>query len=223
MLSPQEINDLQGTRLSEVAPWESYDNELTGPKMSPELMAQVAEYAQKRYQDAPVSSETKEILAEQKEINNEIAKQYNWLPQAEYEDEEPRIGRVLDFAKFITILRNSGINCHYRQHPQPDKAVLWVSKDGLQQAKVAAWVQINGPMPEYELVNFDDHGVIVNTRRRGWRTVILQMILKGMITEELANKAFGPAKGPASHRFNSMLYEWRNRKIQVTEGEKINE
>lgn len=211
----QEILQSQGTRLSNTAPWESYDQEMGGPKMTPELAAQVAEYAQKHYgNDGKVSNQTKEILHEQQEINQEIAKQYSWLPQAEYEDEEPRIGRVLNHAEFISMLRNAGVCCHYRQHTMPDKATLYVSKNGFT-AEVACWVQINGPMPEYELVNFDDKGVVVNTRRRGWRTCLLQMILKGMITEEQAEKHFGKAKGPASHRFNSLLYEWRNRKIEV--------
>jgi hypothetical protein len=57
MPTQQEIQKSQGTRLSETAPWESYDSEL-GVPMSPELAVEVAEYAQKRYQDAPISSET---------------------------------------------------------------------------------------------------------------------------------------------------------------------
>ena len=51
--SMQEIQKAQGTRLSETSPWDSYENELTGQKMSPELAAQVADYAQKLTRRCP--------------------------------------------------------------------------------------------------------------------------------------------------------------------------
>jgi hypothetical protein len=213
MPTSQEIQALQGTRLSERAPWESYSEEM-GVQMTPELAAQVAEYAQKRYEDAPVGSETKEVLAQLHEENVALSKEYQWLSPEEYADEDARIGRLLSFVDLITMLRKAGVKCFYRQHIHPDKAVLWVINNRSEEA-LAAWVQISGLMPEYEFVNFDDKGVVTTTKRRGWRTVLLQMILKGMITEDTVNEHFGRATGPASHRYNSMLYEWRNRRLEV--------
>lgn len=202
----------QGTRLSEKAPWETYAAEMD-LKMSPELEAAVNEYAERRYEEGETSNQNKELLAEQRENNQEIAKQYQWLSEEEYKDQDARIGRLMSYADLITKLRKAGIRCHYRQHMHDDKATLYVIQNG--EEKFAAWVQISGLMPEYEFVNFDERGVVLNTRRRGWRTVLLQMILKGFITEELAQKVFGPAQGPASKRYNATLYAIRNRQAKA--------
>jgi len=209
MPTTQEIQKSQGTRLSETAPWDSYDNEL-GCNMSPELAAQVAEYAEKRYTDSKVDGQTQERLAQLEEQNRDNAKQYQWLTPEEYADYEARIGIVINHEQFITLLRKHGLTCHYKQHPHPDKAVLWVSKDAFTSPEVAAWVQI-GQMPELSLMNFDKYGSPLAEKRRGWRTVLLQMILKGLITEEKANKIFGrPRQDEAFARYNSILKAFRD-------------
>lgn len=213
MPNAQEIQSLQGTRLSERAPWESYNDEM-GVQMNPELAADVAAYAQRRYEDAPVSSQTQEVLAQLQEENRALSKEYQWISEEEYKDEDPRVGRLLSYADFINILRKADIRCFYREHIHPDKAVLWVV-NSMGEEVLAAWVQISGLMPEYEFVNFDDKGVVTTTKRRGWRTVLLQMCLKGLITEVAIDKHFGKATGPASHRFNSMMYEVRNRRVKA--------
>jgi hypothetical protein len=206
----QEIQASQGTRLQETAPWESYDSELTGPKMTPELAAQVAEYAQKRYQDAPVSSQTQEVLAESREINEEIAKQYQWLMPEDYSDVEARVGRVMDHAEFITKLRQASIPCYYTQHPHADKLTLLWQPNGVEQLEVACWVQF-GKMPELSIMNFDQYGAPLAERRRGWRTPLLQLILKGIITEDKANEVFGkPRLDKAFDKYNSTLQAFRN-------------
>lgn len=208
--SMQEIQATQGTRLSDVAPWESYDQELAGPKMSPELANQVAAYAQQRYKDAPLSSESQEVLAENKEINEALAKQYQWINPDDYADIEARVGRVMDHAEFITKLRQAGVHCYYVQHPHPDKATLLWTKAGCDKPEVACWVQL-GQMPELSIMNFDEHGAPLAERRRGWRTPLLQLILKGIITEEKANQVFGkPRQDKAFDRYNSTLQAFRN-------------
>jgi hypothetical protein len=205
----QEIQKTQGTRLSETAPWQSYDDEM-GTKMTPQLAAQVAEYAQKHHHDGPVSSQTKELLAEQRELNDELARQYQWVTPEEYANQEERVGRVMHSSELITLLRKSGLNCFYREHPHPDKVTLLVSVNG-GPLEVAAWSQY-GMMPELSMFNFDDHGVPLAEKRRGWRTVTLQLILKGLLTEEKANKVFGkPGVSAAFSRYNGLLYEWRKR------------
>ena len=208
-ITAEEIQKLQGTRLQEKAPWESYDDEL-GTRMSPELAEQVAEYSLKHYQDAPESNQSKEILAELKEGNEENSRQYQWLTPEEYENQEERIGRVLHSSEFITLLRKCGVSCWYRQHPHPDKAVLLVSVNG-GPLEVGAWVQL-GNMPELSLMNFDRYGVPLAEKRRGWRTVTLQLIMKGMLNEDKANKILGrPGNSKAFSRYNTTLHSWRNR------------
>lgn len=209
MPTVQEIQSLQGTRLSDVSPWESYDAELNGPKVSQELAAEIAEYAGKRHPDK-VSNQTQEILAENQEINEGIAKQYQWIDPKDYKDVEARIGRVMSHAEFITKLRQAGVHCWYVQHPHPDKVTLLYQCQGLDKPEVACWSQF-GQMPELSIMNFDQYGAPLAERRRGWRTCLLQIILKGILTEEQANKTFGkPRQDAAFDRYNSLLMAFRN-------------
>jgi len=213
----QEIQKAQGTRLSEVAPWESYDAELSGPKMTPELAAQVAAYAESRYEDAPVSSESQEVLAESQEINEDIAKQYQWLDPKDYADIEARIGRVHDHKWLINGLRSLGKTVFYREHPHADKLTLLYARNSNADLEVACWVQY-GQMPELSIMNFDRYGAPLAERRRGWRTVLLQLILKSIITEEEANRVFGqPRTDPAFDRYNSLVKAFRLADLGVTE------
>lgn len=199
----------QGTRLSEKSPWESYAAEMETP-MTADLAAAVADYAERRYEEEP-SNQTKEELCRQKEANDELSEQYQWIKPEEYEDIRPRIGRVMSHAEFITLLRKAKVRCWYRDHVHHDKAVLLAQKFH-EEPEVACWVQL-GLMPELSIMRFDEHGVPLNERRRGWRTPLLQLILKGYITEEKANEVFGrPKSTDAYARYNRTLFGFRNRK-----------
>lgn len=202
-----EVQDVQSQ-----APWESYNDELT-EKLDPKLEAEVAAYAQRRHDSS--SAQNKEELHRQQELNNSIAKQYQWISPSEYQDEGPRVGRVMGYDQFIGTLREKcGVKCWYRQHPHADKLTLVYSDpDGMTQPQVGCWAQ-NGMMPEFSFVRFDEHGVPVDEKRRGWRTCLLQLILKGVVSEAVAHKAFGPARGPAAERYNQILYDWRNKRTE---------
>lgn len=206
-----ENTALTGTHQSSRAPWETYAAEMD-TRMSPQLAAAVSEYAERQYDDTMSSNQAKEELHRQREINDEIAKEYQWLQPEEYTDLVPRIGTVMTHEKFITSLRKAGIVCFYTQHPHIDKAVLLVDRQRFYVGplEVACWVQ-QGQMPELSIMNFDEHGAPLAERRRGWRTCLLQMILKGLISEEKANKVFGEPKTiRAFHRYNSTLQSFRN-------------
>lgn len=206
-----EQQGLTGTHLSERAPWETYAAEMD-TRMSPQLAAAVAEYSERIHDYTSSSNQTKEELHRQREINDEIAKEYQWVRPEEYEDIAPRIGKVMTHAAFITNLRKAGVVCWYRQHPHADKAVLLVNRNRFYDdpLELACWVQ-QGQMPELSIMNFDEHGAPLAERRRGWRTCLLQMILKGLITEEKANAVFGrPKTIGAFRRYTSTLQAFRN-------------
>ena len=200
----------QGTRLDEKAPWMSWDAEMDDPSLTAELVEEIAEYAKNRYEEAQSSNESEEVLAEWKEGNDAAADDANqWIKKAEYQDEGAREGRVMSHAEFINLLRKAGVHCHYRQHPHKDKATLYWMHGGLEEK--GPWVQL-GNVPELSMMNFDEHGVPLAEKRRGWRTVLLQLILQGAITEDQANIVFGKPKLTAAFsRYNSTMYQWRNR------------
>lgn len=183
----------------EKAPWEDYGQELVG-KDDAAMEAAVERYAQNRYETA--SEETKEELARRKEENNLIAREYQWVHPSEYADRGPRIGKILHSSKLITILREMGLKCWYRQHPEPQKLTLLVLERGKRQ--VGCWLQ-GGYQTEFSIMNFDEHGVPLQEAYRGWRTVLMQLSLKGLISERQINKVFGPARGPASTRYNKFM------------------
>jgi hypothetical protein len=60
-------------------------------------------------------------------------------------------------------------------------------------------------------MNFDSQGIPLAEKFRGWRTGLLQLILKSAITERKADEIFGtPKKIAAFHRYNSTLQGFRN-------------
>lgn len=204
----QEIMAGQGTRLEETPPWMSYAAEFE-EKLSPKLEAEIAEYASHRHDSS--SNQNKEELHRQKEISDETAKQYQFLHPNEYADEGPRKGKIMHSSELINKLRNEcNVQCWYREHPQRGKITLMVHRSlGLVPPEVGCWVQL-GFMPEYSIVRFDDHGVPLDEKYRGWRTPLLQLIIKRIITEETADRVFGKAQGPASKRYRQTLHGFRN-------------
>jgi hypothetical protein len=188
------------------APWETYGDEIIG-KDSPELDAAVAEYSKHRHVKS--SQQNEELLAEWKEGNAQSAKEYQWVKPEEYADLGPRKGRILSYEQFINILRDKcKLTCFYREMGHPQKLALWVQKDGTVQPELAGWCQ-RPFMIEYEVVRFDERGIPLDSRYRGWRSVLLQMRMKEMLTEDQINKAFGRAIGPASRRYNQVMQSVR--------------
>lgn len=201
------IDAAQGTRKSAVNPWETYADELD-VKLTPELEEQISAL---QYYDK-TSHQNEEELARWKEENDSMMGEYRWCTKEEYADIQARVGRVMHSSEFITILREKlKVKCWYREHPQEGKITLVVQK-GDQVPEVGCWVR-HGYMPEYTVMGFDDHGVPVQERYRGWRTCVLQLILKQMVTEEAAHRVFGRAERSCAERYNSVLHGVRNTRI----------
>lgn len=206
---------LTGTHQSAAAPWESYAAEMT-TKHSAELEQAIADYSDRMYDTRATSNQNKEELHRQREMNEEISEQYQWARKDEYDDEAARIGTPMTHMTFINKLRSIGIECHYRQHVHLDKADLYIALTPGGEQTVQCWVQ-QGWMQELSVLNFDTYGVPLAERRRGWRTPLLQLILKGVITEEKANKLFGrPKITDAYHRYNASLQAFRNNGNSLT-------
>lgn len=187
--------------------WEDYDKELT-PDQDPALLEAMAEYAT-RVSDAEASSETKEELARLREASEEAAKEYQWLSPEEYAREGDRIGRIMHSIVFLNKLQQAGVKCWFRTHPQAGKVTLVVQRKGLE-PEVGCWCQL-GFAPELSVMRFDEHGVPLAEKYRGWRTCLLQLILKGVISEKKADEIFGkPKTTPAFHRYNRTLQVFRN-------------
>lgn len=203
----EEIQKAQGTRNSDKPRWESYGDELLGGDLSPELQRQIDEYST-RYHDSS-SNQAKEELQRFQEMNENTAKEYQWLHPDEYANEGERVGTPMHSSEFIKRLQKSGLRCWYRQHPQPKKVTLVIQREGLP-PEVGCWAQF-GFMPELSIMRFDEHGIPLDEKFRGWRTCLLQLILKSAISQGTAEEVFGkPKTTPAFHRYNQTLQSFRN-------------
>ena len=211
-LTPEQIQAMQGTRKSEKAPWETYNDQMT-ERLDPELEAAIAEFAS-HDPHGHTDSQTEEELCRVKEENDNLARAYQWLNPGEYEDEKARIGRIMHSSELIKKLTEEcGISARYRPHPQPKRITLLVdTSQGIKGMEVACWVQF-GYMPEYSICNFDDHGVVLQEAYRGWRTVLLQLLVKHMIDEETINRVFGEAVGPAARKYLELVRAFRGLKV----------
>lgn len=207
-LTPEQVAASQGTRKSEKNPWETYGDQLI-ETLDPELEAAIAEFAS-HDPHGHTDSQTQEELARVKEENDAVAQDYQWLNPDEYEDEGARIGTIMHSSELIKKLtQECAMTVVYRPHPQPKRVTLLVDNtNGIKGLEVACWVQL-GYMPEFSICNFDDHGVVLQEAYRGWRTVLLQLLIKRMITEETITRVFGKASGPAAERYLQILQGFR--------------
>jgi hypothetical protein len=178
--------------------------------LDPQLEAEILAYSQRRYDDSSLNnSQNQEVLAEQKELSAEMSKPYRWRKQEELADHPSRMGHILGAGEFLNLLRNKcKLNCWYTEASFGYLALVIVNKQGIARAEVGVQP---GAMPEFSICRFDQQGLIVNEKHRGWRTVLMKLIMKEILTEEQVKEAFGYPEGPAGRRYREGLYAWRNR------------
>lgn len=90
----------------------------------------------------------------------------------------------------------------------------WVKDTKTETRRVKLVTYLQYPCgPEWSLMYFDEWNVPTSERYRGWRTALLQMILKEVITEEEVDRAFGPVVlNPASEFYREQLQSYRARR-----------
>jgi len=68
--------------------------------------------------------------------------------------------------------------------------------------------------PEWSVMRFDQWDVPINEAYRGWRTALLHLIMKDVLTEEEVDRAFGPVVlNAASELYRQHLQSHRKRKL----------
>jgi hypothetical protein len=91
-------------------------------------------------------------------------------------------------------------------------AWVWSSKAGLRERKCVSSLQ-HPCGPEWSLMYFDEFDVPIKERFRGWRTTLLHLILKDVITEAEAVAAFGQVPlSDVSMVYRQTLYAHRMKK-----------
>ncbi len=87
----------------------------------------------------------------------------------------------------------------------------WVKDTKTETRRVKLITSLQYPCgPEWSLMNFNEWDVPTTEKYRGWRTALLQMILKDVLTEEEVDRAFGPVVlNPASELYRQQLQTHR--------------
>jgi hypothetical protein len=179
------------------------------------------------------SNETRENLAQLREENTDAVAGQRWARQDELGEahQDERTGRIITAHQFLKMLWQCGIVCvltrmnvaglhslkgesHARErraHYDRTMAGLVVNSSRampLPAPRYVTWIQIPA-MIEFSVMRFDAHGLPLAEKYRGWRTVLLELIRQGLLTERDVNRVFGEATGPGARRWLEILQSIR--------------
>lgn len=152
----------------------------------------------------------------EKNLSSAAVKAQRHPDQDHFHNDAERVGRVMSCGEFLVRLKKLVPSLYVTDgnfigdlslyqtfgQPQPDL-------NGQSFAYIC-YVPIK-PMIEFSTYEFNSQGVMVREKERGWRTVLLKMIRKGLFTEEQCRREFGEAVGPASVVWHKNLHAFRNR------------
>lgn len=228
-----ERSETENARLAaepeEKMPWDTYDQELgiapvTGHQSPVTEIPHVAG-----------STEAKENLQELQEENTAIVRGSRWLDPNEVGEarEDERFGRILHASHFLEMLRRTGFVGVYTKcqaarglrhlggaektkeaiakHERTTAGLVTMGTASVQlvRPQYVTWIQIPW-MIEYSVMRFDAHGLATTEKYRGWRTVGIELIRQGYVSEAEFNRVFGEARGPAAQRWGEIMQAIRS-------------
>jgi len=152
----------------------------------------------------------KESFAAEKEASDSQVESYKMDGQELLTDEKPRKVNIIQTRDFIKRLRDNGIKCFTVDNGLASTVALWAARG--QQMIYIAYLQVPA-MYEWSILRLDKHNLPAGEKFRGWRTVLAQLIVKDVLTEESAHQIFGkPTGGHVSSRYRKTLWLRRNGK-----------
>lgn len=156
------------------------------------------------------------ILAD-REVSDKMTRRYRMDDQEDLINELARKVNPIRTREFIEKLRRNGISCYTIDNGLSGTVGLWAFKPNTDHVIPVCMLQVPA-MWEWSVLRLDKRGLPAGESYRGWRTVEMQLIEKGIISEDEAHKIFGrPVDGPVSRRFRRNLYWLRNRRELTTD------
>ena len=161
-------------------------------------------------------------------------KAQRWQHTTDYLNDEARLsGRWMHWTDFVYLLRQAVPDLFIREGGLENHLAVYevherfadTEGDGILRNQPCRY-SINfkyvcgipmTKMPEYSTYVIDNRDIIHKQKQKGWRTPLLQIILKGYLPELKAQKFFGEPRGETSTVYRRTLYEWRNRHVAQTE------
>ena len=183
----------------------------------PSYLQEIEELEQRQHELKPPASHI-EAAQEQYEsaLNSEKVRECRWLHQEEDGITQYVQGRILSRGEFLQLLRTIRPDAFYNEYAALGRRGLNFFDPQLGRSFFATTVQ-DGLMIEWSQMRTDAHGVPTNERYRGWRTVLMVLIEKGIISSEECDKAFSKPVGPRSKRWYRMLFTRRNNRCPECE------
>ena len=145
----------------------------------------------------------------EKEQSDAMVAQFRMPGQEIMSDALPRKIKLMGTRDFLTTLRQNGVQCFTFFNGMPGTAGLWAAKPNRAEVEYIAYVQIPA-MYEWSVLRLDAHGLPNGEDFRGWRTVLAQLIIKEILTEEKAHKIFGEPSGEQAVIYRRTLWNFRN-------------
>ena len=155
----------------------------------------------------------KESFAAEKEISDEMGEQYHIEDQEDLTNELARKVNPMSTDAFVAKLRANGIKCFTVYNGLKGTIGLWcIPPKQVARARYVCYLQIPA-MYEWSVLRLDRHNIPVGEKFRGWRTVLMELIKKEILTEYQAHKIFGhPSGNKTFRRYQRSLWELRNLK-----------
>jgi hypothetical protein len=160
----------------------------------------------------------RESFAAEKEISDEMGEVYHIEDQEDLTNEVARKVNPMSTDAFLWKLRQNGIKCFTIYNGLQGTVGLWcLPPKQVAKARYICYLQIPA-MYEWSVLRLDRHNIPIGEKFRGWRTVLMELIKKEILTEYQAHKIFGhPAGNKVFNRYRRTLWELRNDKRYTEE------
>ena len=154
----------------------------------------------------------RETFLAEKETSDNLVKQYRMEGQEDLTNRKARCINPISTREFIATLRRNGVRCFTIDNGMPQTVGLWAYRPDYELLGPLAICYLQIPaMIEWSVLRLDAHSLPAGEALRGWRTVLSQLISKGILTEERAHAMFGaPVDGSVSRRYRRTLSQYRN-------------
>ena len=154
----------------------------------------------------------KEEFQKHREDSQRLALNYQLEDQHHLTNRAARMVNPMSTLNFVRKLRENGIKCFIVDNGFPPSTVaLWCLPPRVtQKARYVCYLQAPA-MYEWSVLKMDTYGKPIGEAFRGWRTVIIQLIEKEILTEFKAHQIFGePSQNRVFQRYHESLWEARN-------------
>lgn len=155
-----------------------------------------------------------EEFAAHREQSDQMAEQYRFEDQVDLTNKVARKVNPMSTLAFINKLRQNDIKCFIIDNGYPPSTVaLWcLPPKQAMKARYICYMQVPA-MYEWSVLKLNERQIPIGEDFRGWRTVLIQLIEKEILTEYQAHQIFGyPSGSKVFSRYHQSLWEIRNRR-----------